>query len=170
MRGVGHVLKIVLRLACYAGLAFVVAGFGALVLLSLLGLCPTLNEGNIRCISPGATSLAEFGMTVMLLTVFTGFPALLAMGGLVYLVLDTGKLIKRWRGPATVPGQSGPSLTNAENLPHKDIPDPGAAPIPPRAERAPDGPGRKFLKVLLILFGLFLAAGVVAGIIEGITS
>jgi hypothetical protein len=89
----GRVLFILFKAACYLTLVFVVAGVASLVVVTELGVCPRLNEGGISCISPGYEGLAKFGLTVVLGSVFTGLPALLALAGLVFLVRD----LLRWR-------------------------------------------------------------------------
>ena len=96
-----RILLIVLRVTCYAALAVVAAGIGTMIALSASGVCPVFNEGSISCNSEAATGLARFSMTVMLLTAFTGVPALLALGGLVFLVRDCARLFGRVR-PATL--------------------------------------------------------------------
>jgi len=89
MRSVRTLFGAIIKWICIAALILVAAGIGSLVLVSLSGVCPVLNEGNISCTAPSYQALAEFGMAVLLLTVFTGLPALLAFGGLVFLVRDT---------------------------------------------------------------------------------
>jgi hypothetical protein len=89
----GRILLVALKIVCYLGLAFVLAGIGSLVLVSRLGVCPQLNEGGVSCTTPLYESIAGFGMGVMLITAFGVVPALLALGGLVYLVRD----LWRWR-------------------------------------------------------------------------
>lgn len=71
-------MMIILRIVCYAALACVVAGFASLLLLSAAGVCSSLNEGNISCDTPFYTEIAKLGMTVALLSVFTGLPLLAA--------------------------------------------------------------------------------------------
>ncbi|MCW2306767.1 hypothetical protein [Rhodobium gokarnense] len=93
MRIVWKLAYLALKIASIAALILVVAGIGSLVAVTMLDACPTLNEGAIRCTSGTAQGFAEFGMTVLLLTVFTGIPGLLAVIGLGFLVRD----LMRWR-------------------------------------------------------------------------
>ncbi len=85
-------LKILVRIFCHLGLAFVLSGLAAMIIVSGLGVCPRFDEGAISCTTSFYTGVAQFAMTVMLLTVFTGLPALLALGGAVFLVID----LRRW--------------------------------------------------------------------------
>jgi hypothetical protein len=90
-------LILLLKLICYAALALVVAGIGAIVLVAQGGVCSRLDEGAVECISPFYTNLGMFGLTVALTLVLTGLPALL---GIVFLIRD----LMRWRrarAPAT---------------------------------------------------------------------
>jgi hypothetical protein len=95
----GRVLLILLKVACYLALVVVLAGVASLVLVSALGVCPQLTEGGVSCSSAGYQDLAHFGLSVVLASVFTGLPALLAIGGLVFLVRD----LRRWRSRAAEP-------------------------------------------------------------------
>ena len=102
MGGLGQGLLAVFRVLCYGALVFVLAGFGSLILVSVLDVCPVLNEGGIRCNTPLYQSIAEFGVTAMLLTVFTGLPGLLAMGGAFFLFRG----ILRWARGRRAPSSS----------------------------------------------------------------
>ena len=93
MKTVWKIFVWIVKLACIAALIIVVAGIGSLVYVSAIGACPTLNEGGIRCVTPAYQSVAEYGMTVLLLTVFTGIPGLMAIGGMIFLVRD----LMAWR-------------------------------------------------------------------------
>jgi hypothetical protein len=83
-----RVLLFILKLPCYLALLIVLAGIASLVLVSVLDVCPMLNEGGISCATPFFESIATFGMTIVVMTAFTLWPALLAMGGLVFLIWD----------------------------------------------------------------------------------
>ena len=85
-------LKILVRIFCYLGLAFVLSGIAAMIIVSGLGVCPRFDEGAVSCTTSFYTGAAQYAMIVMLLTVFTGVPALLALGGAVILVMD----LRRW--------------------------------------------------------------------------
>jgi hypothetical protein len=99
-RILSRIFFLLLRIVCYFSLALVVAGIASLALVSAQNACPRLDTGAIQCVAPGYKALAEFGMSVVLFTVFTGLPALLAMGGLAYLVRDTLWFIRRRRDRA----------------------------------------------------------------------
>jgi hypothetical protein len=88
-----RILAILLKLICYAALAFVAAGIAALVFVSQMGGCPRLDEGSVQCISPFYESLGSYGLGIVMVSAFTGLPALLAIGGLVFLIRD----LMRWR-------------------------------------------------------------------------
>ena len=82
-------LLVLLKLACYAGLAVVISGIAVMVLLGYLGVCPRLDGGGaMECASPTITALAQYAMAVILVTAFTGIPGLFAIGGLIFLVRD----------------------------------------------------------------------------------
>ncbi len=89
---------ILLRVLCYASLAVVA---WALVTLQLLlgGDCPTIHTGAVICNTPEAQEQGNLVMSVMLVTFFTGVPAALALGGVVFLVKDLWRLFRR-RGAA----------------------------------------------------------------------
>ena len=93
MRLVWKLSYLALKIASIAALILVATGIGSLVVVSGFDLCPTLNEGTIQCTSGAAQGFAEFGIRVLLLTVFTGVPGLLAVIGLGFLVRD----LMRWR-------------------------------------------------------------------------
>ncbi|WP_421856992.1 hypothetical protein [Oricola sp.] len=86
MRVVLRFVFLLFRWLCYAALAYVVAGFGSLILLSLMDVCPRLDTGAIECVSETYTSIAKFGMGAALISVFTGLPLLLALLGLFFLL------------------------------------------------------------------------------------
>lgn len=85
---VGKVLWVILKVMCYGALAFVVVGFISLVAPSMLGLCDEPVGTTIKCSDPLYRSIFEFGFTVVMLTVFTGLPGLLALGGVGFLIRD----------------------------------------------------------------------------------
>jgi hypothetical protein len=83
-----------LKILCYLALACEIAAAASLALVSKLGVCPRLDEGGIECVSPFYESIAGFGATVVLMTVFTGIPGLLALGAIVFLIVG---VVRRWR-------------------------------------------------------------------------
>lgn len=84
-----------LRLLCYLGLVFVLSGIAAWA--AVQGHCPRFDTGAIRCDSAQFQSLAEWAMSVILISVFTGVPLLLALGGLVFGVKDGMRWWRRQR-------------------------------------------------------------------------
>lgn len=91
-------LRILLRIACYAGLLLVAAGFAALYVAH--GDCPRLDSGAVICNTPASQELGNFALSVMLISFFTGVPLALALGGLIYLVIDLRAWWKRRRRPS----------------------------------------------------------------------
>lgn len=100
MTRTGEILYLVFRVVCYCALALVVAGFGSFMVLGALDVCPRLDTGSIQCNMPFQEEVAHFGMGVMLISVFTGAPLLLAMAGLFFAVRG---LYRRF-GPEPAPG------------------------------------------------------------------
>jgi hypothetical protein len=82
------VFFLLLRLICYPALAIVVAAGIALIVVSINGQCPPLSEIGVTCIGRNSQKLADFGLMVMGFTLDTGFPVLLAVGGLIFLLRD----------------------------------------------------------------------------------
>lgn len=76
-----------LRILCYVSLAVVMFGILSLFVPVSMGACQT-SSGSIDCISPVYQKLNELGYGIVLATVFTGLPGLLAMGGIYFLVSD----------------------------------------------------------------------------------
>ena len=88
----GRTLLRVLKIICYVALGALLAGYAVLAFLGVLEICPRL--GGISCVSPVFEVIASIAMAVVLLSVFMGLPALLALGGLIFLAFD---LLWRWR-------------------------------------------------------------------------
>jgi hypothetical protein len=84
----GQTLLRILKIICYVALGALLAVLGA------LDICPRLDEGGISCVSPAFEVIASIAMAIVLLSVFMGLPALLALGGLIFLAFD---LLRRWR-------------------------------------------------------------------------
>ncbi len=84
---------------CYFALFLVAGAFLALGLLE--GSCSSLSTAGISCASEDAQVLAELAFGLILLTVFTGVPALFAFLGAVFLVHEIWKKI----GPARPEGE-----------------------------------------------------------------
>ena len=90
----GQTLRRILKIICYVALGALLVGFAVLAFLGVLDICPRLDEGGISCVSPVFEVIASIAMAIVLLSVFMGLPALLALGGLIFLAFD---LLRRWR-------------------------------------------------------------------------
>ncbi len=101
MRIIGFAFFALLRLICYPALLIVLGGIVALIIVGVRGDCPTMTERSIRCASETSKGLADFGMSVVLASAFTGIPAIAAIGGLIFLFKDIGRLRRRFsRAPS----------------------------------------------------------------------
>lgn len=156
MKTFGIFAFFVLRVVCYVALAIVVSGIGAMVLVSMLDVCPTLHEGGISCNAPIYQHIAEFGMTVLLLTVFTGFPALLAIGGIVFLARD----IAHWRRRRRQSGLASETMT-VESAMGQEVIEPAQSSMLSRVART-------VLKILLVLIAISFAGGILFGLMDGL--
>jgi len=84
------VVFLLLRLICYPTLAVVAAAGVALIIASVNGQCPRINAGiGVTCATMSSQRLADFGLNVMGFALDTGFPIVLAVGGLIFLMRDT---------------------------------------------------------------------------------
>ncbi len=158
MRAVGSVLYLLLRLVCYAALILVVLGFGSVIVLSLTQACSRIDTGAIVCSSETYKQIGEFGMGVMLVTVFTGLPMLLALGGVFFLI----RKIYRWRvsaraHPLAADPSGGASARDAAMSPQHDT----------AAASAKPGLGMVLLKGLAVVIGALFLVGLIGGIIGG---
>ena len=79
---------VIVRVICYAVLIFVVAGVISLFAPFMLGLCSNAFGGTVSCSDPFYRQMFEFGFGVVLMSIFTGVPALLALAGLVFASID----------------------------------------------------------------------------------
>lgn len=86
--GIGRILMWMLRIVLYGALLIAVCLLGLLLIIGLAGVCPRFDTGAISCVSTFWESMARLAMSYLLLAVFTGFPILLALGGLILLVVD----------------------------------------------------------------------------------
>ncbi len=84
---VGRVAWWGVRIVCYGGLVFVLAGTISLIVPFLLNLSAQ-SGGTVTCTDPFYRSIYEFGFSIVLMSVFTGAPVLLAFAGLVFLIKD----------------------------------------------------------------------------------
>lgn len=142
-----HPVMLVLRLICYLTLAAVISSFAALVILTQTGACSSITTGGITCDTPLAKELAGLGLGIVLLTVFTGVPALLAMAGVVFLLYD----IFLWRARRN--SAEGTTVSASGSIDEV---------------QAADGSKPSFLMFLLKVLGLVMAAVFVFSLVAGI--
>lgn len=95
MAGLWCVVAFVLRVACYAALAFVLSGIVSLAIASASGLCPRIGMGVTRCTAGWMQPIAEWGFAVILLSTATVLPLALAAGGAVLALLATFQTLRR---------------------------------------------------------------------------
>jgi hypothetical protein len=82
------VFFLLLRLICYPALAIVLAAGLALIVISVNGQCPPLSDIGVTCAGRTSQKLADFGLMVLGFTLDTGFPIVLAVGGLIFMLRD----------------------------------------------------------------------------------
>jgi hypothetical protein len=82
------VFFLLLRLVCYLTLAIVLAAGLGLIVVSVNGQCPPLSEIGVTCVTKFSQVLADFGLMVGEFSLNTGFPIVLAVGGLIFLARD----------------------------------------------------------------------------------
>ena len=80
---------------CVAMLIVVVTAYVLLWLLPALGFCSNINTGGAACPGPISQGLAEFALSVLILSVFTGIPVLLALIGAVILCFRVVRHLRR---------------------------------------------------------------------------
>ena len=86
---------IIARIVGYAMLGLVVAGSLSLILPFALDFCQNQSGGIITCSDPIYRDIFEFGFTVVMMSVFTGAPMLLALVGLAFVVTDIIKAMRK---------------------------------------------------------------------------
>ena len=69
------VFFLLLRLICYPALAIVLAAGAALIVISVNGQCPPINEAGVTCATKFSQRLADFGLAVASFALDTGLPA-----------------------------------------------------------------------------------------------
>lgn len=89
---------LLLRLICYPALALMLAAGAALAIVSVNGQCPPLDELGVTCATKFSQRLANFGLAVAVYSALTGIPAIPALGGVVFMVVD---LYRRSRRPGS---------------------------------------------------------------------
>ena len=79
-------LLTIFKWICYAALALLAGSFFGMLVLSGSGDCTRLSSAAIKC-SPGiAQTFAELSFGILLVSVFTGIPAFLALGGVIFAI------------------------------------------------------------------------------------
>jgi hypothetical protein len=86
------VFFLLLRLICYLTLAIVLAAGLGLIVVSVNGQCPPLSEIGVTCVTKFSQVLADFGLMVGEFSLNTGFPIVLAVGGLIFLARDARRM------------------------------------------------------------------------------
>ena len=79
---------LLLRLICYAALAVAAVALASWLFITVNGQCPPLSFIGVTCKTQFSEALAGFVLTGADITLTTGLPALLALGGLIFLVRD----------------------------------------------------------------------------------
>ena len=90
-----RLLTAILRVVCYAALVTMLFGVVSLFLPFALEYCKNASGGIVKCTSPSYRWYFETGFTIVMMGVFTGLPALLAFGGLIFLFFDVRNWNKR---------------------------------------------------------------------------
>lgn len=142
MKSFGSVLFLLFRLLCYVALVVVVAGFGAMIILTSTGVCPQLGTGGVTCATPFYQNLGEFSLAVMLVSVFTGFPLLLAFTGVFFAI----RSFFLWRKSRSMPSPTEDASLSPDTQPAQS---------------------QSFGMFLLKGFGILMAAVFILGFIGG---
>lgn len=87
----------------YAALATLAGSFAIIGVLSISNLCSRIDEGQVVCETLALTRIAEAATAVILLSVFTLAPLVLAISGLIFLIRG----IVRRRRARPYPSSSG---------------------------------------------------------------
>lgn len=85
----GFVLRaafLVVRLVCYAALAAVLFAIVSMVVLLETGACSSISTGGVTCSAAHYKDIAGWSLGILLLTTFTGIPALMALAGIFFLL------------------------------------------------------------------------------------
>ncbi|MBX9827716.1 MAG: hypothetical protein K2Y27_22305 [Xanthobacteraceae bacterium] len=93
-----HALFLLLRLICYPALAAMLAAGVALGVVWVNGQCPPFDEIGVTCATKFSQALADFGLSIALISATTGIPGIPALGGAWPMVLD----LRRWRKSRSV--------------------------------------------------------------------
>ncbi|MEQ8825525.1 MAG: hypothetical protein RIC14_14245 [Filomicrobium sp.] len=90
-----RIIMPLLRVLCYLALAVML--FGAIALFGpfLLGVCEDASSGTVKCTDPTYRWFFETGFMIVMMGIFTGLPSLLALGGIVFSVIDLRRWLRR---------------------------------------------------------------------------
>jgi len=91
MKTLGRILSRI----CVAMLLLVVSGFALLYLLPALGFCSRIDSSGITCSGAVSSGLAEFALVILITSVFTGIPLLIALIGAVILAIRLFRKLRR---------------------------------------------------------------------------
>ncbi len=162
----GKVLFLILRIVCYLALVLVLSSIVALVVAMTFGECAQGSGGGIDCTSSLAQGVVDAAFGMLLLSVFTGFPALLALGGIFFLIRAIALKNARSRevgidgsteaSPGVMPSQEQAGVTAASDVPAQQQPRKTI--------------GKQILRVILVAMGVFFLVGVIVGIVQSIGS
>ncbi|MCB9689120.1 MAG: hypothetical protein H6738_06075 [Alphaproteobacteria bacterium] len=98
-----HALLMVARLVLYGTLFVAVGAVATMAWIQAAGWCSELGDMGITCDTAAHTQLAEICFGIFLVYAFTGFPVLLAMGGVVMGMIDAVLAVRWLRRRATPP-------------------------------------------------------------------
>ena len=118
-------------------LAIVVAAGVALIIISVNGQCPPVNEAGVTCATKFSQRLADFGLTVASFALDTGVPLVLAVGGLIFLMRDVRRIERSAGTPAPWPRRCGRgrSVPEPSVVRGPAVRRPTPAPLPPSNTR-----------------------------------
>lgn len=97
MRAVWSVIRVIFRGASYLALVILVAAFGAISFMLSNGLCSRIDTGAVLCAGETAREAATLALSIVLVAMVTGVPALLAFAGFLYLLRDLWRGFRRFR-------------------------------------------------------------------------
>jgi hypothetical protein len=89
------VFFLLLRLICYPALAIVVAAGIALIVVWVNGQCSPVSEIGMTCATKFSQRVADFGFGVAGIVLDDGYPIVLAVGGLIFLIRDVRRKTNR---------------------------------------------------------------------------
>lgn len=93
--GLSTTFRIAFRVLSYAALLVVGVALGTISYLLSSGGCSRIDTGSVLCTEASTQEIANFALSVALITAFTGIPAVLAQAGVLYLARDIWRLIRR---------------------------------------------------------------------------